>query len=748
MKWWIRVLCTQARDLTTSIAFMIHNEPIFCLNCPNIWQRIVSKSRIARKKCTNFVLQSLQHEYFGGIPGFYLSLADASIKNCLVNIYGPKGLKAYMNSFKIAYGGKGAVWNTHEFNHITELLKKGEETKGKSTITLGKKLKIIPIQMEKNDKCLSYIVETFKQNSRFKGELAKELKLSVAEIKELVAGRSITLDDGRVITSKYMHEEAIIPPISIFINAKSMENVQFLIANMRITDYFKGKSSARRVTLIYHTVSLEVLNTPFYLDFFENFDKSVLHIIDCRELVEDETPRPAAYYFTKTLHACNSRIFPAHLTEKLNNIVNKETILNEFAKRGLKATITLMGRDFSLLPEEKTEETSVFKYQIKKDDLEECEIVKNKIENTPELKELWTKCEDIKSTRKFENEPYFVFLGTAAKQPSKRRSSSAIYINVTGNSKETSGYHNKNSYGILADCGEGTYGQMIDHFGEHLDNVLRNLRVIFITHHHGDHTFGLGQLIGEIEKSFLKIYKPEDAIKLEQQAPLYIIVPSHMLTYMELTLKLESPYFRSRVKLISSFNLNPYGEYYYNKSKIVPLIPQDKAEALVTNLYSTGSPRLKEFWKYLKEVMGIHKLHSFETNHVIDSHGLILSGPDWKVIYTGDTTPITMLENFGVGTDLLIHECTFVDNMPRKEEDIKHTNQNEVIQVVRKVKPWRALLTHFSNKDKKIANLSTEAINEKIFAAYDHLQFSLSDMEWMHMLVPLFEKVLTNEKKL
>ena len=39
------------------------------------------------------------------------------------------------------------------------------------------------------------------------------------------------------------------------------------------------------------------------------------------------------------------------------------------------------------------------------------------------------------------------------------------------------------------DCAEGSYGQLMDHFQtkERVDEVLSKLKVVFITHIHGDH---------------------------------------------------------------------------------------------------------------------------------------------------------------------------------------------------------------------------------------------------------------------
>ena len=73
-------------------------------------------------------------------------------------------------------------------------------------------------------------------------------------------------------------------------------------------------------------------------------------------------------------------------------------------------------------------------------------------------------------------EPQILFLGTSSMKPTPYRGASAIYI------------FSKNS-ALLMDCAEGSYGQILDHFGtkSKTDQVLLKTRAVFITHIHGDH---------------------------------------------------------------------------------------------------------------------------------------------------------------------------------------------------------------------------------------------------------------------
>jgi ribonuclease Z len=63
-----------------------------------------------------------------------------------------------------------------------------------------------------------------------------------------------------------------------------------------------------------------------------------------------------------------------------------------------------------------------------------------------------------------------------------------------------------NAGNILFDVGEGTWGQLARHYGtdreagENVWDVLEDLKIIFISHIHGDHILGLGRLLAEIKK--------------------------------------------------------------------------------------------------------------------------------------------------------------------------------------------------------------------------------------------------------
>lgn len=109
-------------------------------------------------------------------------------------------------------------------------------------------------------------------------------------------------------------------------------------------------------------------------------------------------------------------------------------------------------------------------------------------------------------------EPTVLFLGTVSMKPTMYRSASAIIIFIKG-------------HGLLMDCAEGSYGQLLDHFQsiERVNQALLKLRVAFITHIHGDHQLGIFKIMVERDKLL-------DGI--DPSNKLYIVTPTIMMEYM------------------------------------------------------------------------------------------------------------------------------------------------------------------------------------------------------------------------
>ena len=90
-----------------------------------------------------------------------------------------------------------------------------------------------------------------------------------------------------------------------------------------------------------------------------------------------------------------------------------------------------------------------------------------------------------------------LFLGTGSASPSKYRNVSAILLSLPRG-------------GLLMDCDEGTYAQLVRRYGVGgTAALLRRLRCIFITHMHADHTLGLAELLVQRRQAFAS--SPDEA---------------------------------------------------------------------------------------------------------------------------------------------------------------------------------------------------------------------------------------------
>jgi ribonuclease Z len=116
-----------------------------------------------------------------------------------------------------------------------------------------------------------------------------------------------------------------------------------------------------------------------------------------------------------------------------------------------------------------------------------------------------------------EKEPVVLFLGTVSMKPTQYRSASAILLFIKG-------------HGLLMDCAEGSYGQLLDHFQstEKVNEVLLKMRGVFITHIHGDHQLGVIKIMLERDRLI-----DAQGTSRDPNNKLYVVAPNIMLDYLE-----------------------------------------------------------------------------------------------------------------------------------------------------------------------------------------------------------------------
>lgn len=352
----------------------------------------------------------------------------------------------------------------------------------------------------------------------------------------------------------------------------------------------------------------------------------------------------------------------------------------------------------------------------------------------------------------------FTTLGTGSALPSKYRNVSATLVHLP----KGRGY-------VLLDAGEGTFGQLCRAFGAKVNDVLRDIRVIFLSHVHGDHHMGVTRLLAERKK-------------LDLPAPqrLYVVANNFTRSYLEevdrifslgivrdddefsrtnkdsegvVFLECEHLDYAVGVSPDPVTNAENAGKDDLEKDEAwqaklrddtIQRIQQGKivlasfktaaaaggelstveldgwqtkeVERVVSGLVQSRTKertKVKAHLAGLEQVLDGAKLFTTEVDHrAMHCYGLVVrsegreSGRPFSFAYSGDTRPCANLVEAGKQVDVLVHEATIEDSQPEMAHTKGHSTFGQAIEVGTKMGAKRVLLTHFSQRYPKLPRLS------------------------------------------
>jgi ribonuclease Z len=286
-----------------------------------------------------------------------------------------------------------------------------------------------------------------------------------------------------------------------------------------------------------------------------------------------------------------------------------------------------------------------------------------------------TKAEDTQG-------PLLVFLGTGSAIPSKYRNVTCMYFEPVA------------QCGILLDAGEGSYGQLYRRFGSRLDEVVKNLKLVWISHIHADHHLGLIKFLTKRQEF--------------TTAPLLVIAP----------------------RLVGRWLAE------YNQIQLLNYEFVDCTEVL------TPENKLKNI---MFEMFGFTSFFNIEVLHCPEAFGVIITHNDgWKLVYSGDTQPCPALELAGANATLLIHEATLEEGMEADALEKGHSTTTQAITSGLKMGADAILLTHFSQRYPKIPTLETE--HKKVSVAFDLMSVTWSQLHQLPSVVPLLSYVFEKQR--
>ena len=351
--------------------------------------------------------------------------------------------------------------------------------------------------------------------------------------------------------------------------------------------------------------------------------------------------------------------------------------------------------------------------------------------------------QQLSQTNSFSNFPFVVILGTGSMVPSTYRNVSSILYGVS-----------EDLY-FLLDCGEGTYRQLLEQFGDNIETVLLKTKVIAITHLHGDHFYGIINMIAKREetlkrtntKSTLYLIMPLNSIPMVMsylkniEASNVVILSNSKLMDVfrpgDLTLK-------NGHKSFPNYYIPNYALNYYNDD-------YDKGVYEYKKEYE-NKDNIDNFISLLKQ-NGVDELLPVPVDHCPEACGFVIRTKERGIVYSGDCRMTPLLAEYGKDCDILIHESTFDCSVQLEEVNRKgHSSIKDAIEIAKMMNCGHLCLTHFSQRysissDSKWENITLpieeeyrEFFFKRSFLAQDHLYFDFDCVEFMPELHQLFNK--------
>jgi len=323
-----------------------------------------------------------------------------------------------------------------------------------------------------------------------------------------------------------------------------------------------------------------------------------------------------------------------------------------------------------------------------------------------------------------------ITLGTGSALPSKYRNVSATLVRVPG----------VGSY--LLDCGENTLGQLQRVFPPtELADVLRDLRLIWISHLHADHHLGTTSLIKawyRVMHNCVPASSPPNLTPSPNSAPeqtLAVVSDTGMLYWLHEYASVED-YGYSRLLPLAISAAKPWR----GDTSSLSLFPPPSAAPTHEDEYILQQ-------RHYPALLGLSDIQAVNVNHCLGAKAVALTFPlappspapsltispspatasetllasqtpatppldpqplkPLKIAYSGDCRPSRDFGLVGRDATVLVHEATFDDELAADAAAKKHSTTSEALGVGARMGARAVVLTHFSQRYQKIPVLET-----------------------------------------
>ncbi|WP_460582362.1 ribonuclease Z [Hymenobacter arcticus] len=247
----------------------------------------------------------------------------------------------------------------------------------------------------------------------------------------------------------------------------------------------------------------------------------------------------------------------------------------------------------------------------------------------------------------------------------------------------------------LIDCGEGTQLRLLEH-----RRRLSSLRVIFISHLHGDHYLGLFGLLSTLslqgrQEPLTVVGPPGLELVVTTQALHSRMQPHYDITFVPVDTEAHSVVYEDALVRVWSLPMHhriPCSGYLFEE--------QPRRAKLVKELLPTGLTPAE-----LSQLAQGHDLPADEaTGRPALAHAdvSVPAARPRRYAFCSDTIYTPALAELVQGVDLLYHEATFLHDLRDRAATTHHSTARQAAELARAADVHRLLIGHFSSRYKQL----------------------------------------------
>ena len=536
---------------------------------------------------------------------------------------------------------------------------------------------------EPSRESVSYIVRNHPQRGKFDAKKAESLGLKDKRLwGQLTKGESLQNDKGETITPDMVMGPGKEGGGAAIIDIPSIEYIQPLVSRPE----WASKELMSGVEVFIWMLGPGVAASPVLKQFMEQHSECK-HIISSPEFGANRLSLDSVAESTIRLSTIDPAryVLPHHDNTPPAQLPEPFVLADRGLVVDLEPAVAIKPHEQTLLDE------AVVKAEVSHEVVQVAAQAHGEIEKDQMALTEW-------ANKIPQGDSEIITLGTGSALPSKYRNVSATLVRIPG-------WGN-----LLLDCGENTLGQLKRVFPpEEFEQMLKDLRMIWISHMHADHHLGTVSVIRAWYETVHGAQPSNDTSPASSlfsahkmfgpsQKRLAVISDTPMIHWLWEYSQVQD-YGFSR---LAPLDISPSQPYKNIMSLLNWFTPQDSSPDDPLAAFETASEKNRRR-RVPASLLNLSDIQAVGVNHCNGARAVSITLPSgFKVSYSGDCRPSRDFATIGTNSTVCIHEATFDDELSGDAVAKKHSTTSEALGVATKMNAKACVLTHFSQRYQKV----------------------------------------------